>query len=94
MFPALEDAVLRSTAALAVDVDVDVAEGEAEAEGELPAAAGLVAAGVVPPPPAHPVSAAVRARMARPAPICFFMGCSFAGARRRSPNANQYDARG
>jgi hypothetical protein len=85
MFPALEGAVLRSTAALAVDVDVDVdvAEGEAEAAGELPVAAGLVAAGVVPPPPAHPVKAAVRARMARAAPICFFMGCSFAGARRR-----------
>src|SRR5215217_4861732 len=99
MVPKLEDPVLRSTPALAVEDAVEDAFAEddagADAAGELAAAAGLVAAGVVPLPPAHPLRAAVRAKMARPAPnTCCFMGCSFSSARRRSPDANQYDAPG
>src|SRR5690349_427781 len=75
--PALEDAVLRSTPALAVDVaddDTEPAGAVAEAAGAPPVTAGLLAAGVVPPPP-HPVRAADRARIARPAPNtrCFMV---------------------
>src|SRR5215217_4356329 len=101
MLPALEDAVLRSTPALAVEDDMaeggdtEAAGAVAEAAGVPAVTAGLVAAGAVPLPPAHPVRAAVRAKTARPAPnTCCFMGCSFGSARRRSPDADQYDAPG
>jgi hypothetical protein len=100
MLPALEDAVFKSTPALAVEDDVadggdtEAAGAVAEAMGEPGVTAGLVAAGVLPPPP-HPLRAAERARIARPAPnTCRFMGCSFCGARRLSSDANHYDAPG
>jgi hypothetical protein len=65
MLPADEDAVLRSTAALAVD---DAAADEVALEPDVPAVPGLVAAGVVPVLLPQPERAAARARMARPAP--------------------------
>jgi hypothetical protein len=83
MVPALVEAVLRSTPALAV---VDVAEGgDTEAAGAVAEVAGApvvtagLVAGAVPVPPAQAVSTAAKARMARPAPGWCFMGCSLAG---------------
>jgi hypothetical protein len=85
MSPTLEDVVFRSTP-LAVDADPDaeeVALGAAEDVVGAALAAGVLAAGVLVPPPAQPVRAAERAMMIKPAPKCFFIGCSLVGARYR-----------
>jgi hypothetical protein len=100
MVPALEDAVLRSTPALAVDEDVaeggetEAAGAVAEAGGVPAVTAGLVVAGAVPVPPPQAVNAAERARMARPAPRLCFMGCSLAWPGIGSPDTNPYDVAG
>nr|BFE44157.1 hypothetical protein GCM10017547_20500 [Pseudarthrobacter oxydans] len=101
MSPALEEAVLRSTAALAGGADVadggvtDAAGAVAEAGGEPSVTAGLVVAGAVPGLPPQAASAAERARTASPAPTLSFMALLLAGGPGVGPpDANPYDAPG
>jgi hypothetical protein len=79
IWPALEDAVLRSTAAAAVvEPPVGAAEVAAVADG-----VGAAVVLVVPGLPPQPARAAIRAIAARPVPKCCFMEMLLGSARRR-----------